>query len=69
MYKYHDVFETFEANYVLACSFSVQVNGEENFKRLFVTEARNLGESILIFFEQTDNWTLRHLLNLVTNSL
>ncbi len=43
---------------------------EENFKHLpFVTEACNLGESILIFIEHTDNKTLCCILNLVTKLL
>ncbi len=46
------------------------MNGEENFKHLpFVTEAGNLGESVLIFIEHTDNYILRHILNLVKISL
>ncbi len=35
---------------------TVQVNGEENFKHLpFVTEACNLGDTVLIFIEHTDD--------------
>ncbi len=34
----------------------IEVNGEENFKHLpFVTEACNLGESVLVFVEHTEN--------------
>ncbi len=55
MYKYHGVFETFNfKHYVLVCSFSKQMNGEENFKHSpFITEAWNLGD--LIFVEHADN--------------
>ncbi len=46
------------------------MNELEYLKHLpFITESCNLGESILIFIEQTENWTLHHILNLVTKSL
>ncbi len=48
---------------------AVQVNGEENFKHLpVITEAWNLGQSILIFTEHTDE-ILRCMMNLVKKSL
>ncbi len=42
------------------------MNREENFKHFpFVTEAGNLGESIEIFFEHTNNYILSDILALV----
>ncbi len=49
---------------------TIKMNREENFEHLlFVTEACNLDESVLIFIEHTDNWTSCQILNLVTTSL
>ncbi len=55
----------FEVHDILVCHFSIQVNGEENFKQhLFVTEARSLGVSVGIFINHTDNYILRHIFSL-----
>ncbi len=49
---------------------AIQVNWEKNFKHLpFVTEACNLGESLLIFTEHIDNQTFCHILSLLIKAL
>ncbi len=70
MYKYHSMFKTFYAHYMLVCSFSIQVKWGGKFQTApFITETWNLGESTGMFFRHTNKYILHHVLNPVKRSL